>query len=140
MLKFQSFWIHLNIMFKSPGCILQTADKGKADKSKFDWSSWNWPLPGRTTRQGRNKGRYTTDNGLYWSLVQNFLTIISDPKSGIVPIINPETKLKVFAVSSQEDGMALKPGLSVDPHQAKVISATNSINLQGIILHLQPRS
>jgi hypothetical protein len=117
-------------LLRGPG-FYKTADKGKADRSKFDWSSWNWPLPGRTTRQARNKGRYSTDNGVYWSLVQNFLTIISDPKSGIAPIIiNLETKLKVFAVSSQEDGMALKPGLSVDPHQAKVIGATNSTNPQ----------
>ena len=51
-------------LLRGPG-FYKTADKGKADRSKFDWSSWNWPLPGRTTRQARNKGRYSTDNGVY---------------------------------------------------------------------------
>ena len=43
---------------------------------------------------------------------------------------NPESKLKLFAVSLQEDGIALKLGLCVDSHQAKVISATVPIGLQ----------
>ena len=78
-----------------------------------------------------SKGRYATDSGIYWPLVQNFLSIISDANSGIVPIfLNQESKLKLFAVSLQEDGVALKPGLYVDSHQAKVIGATVPIGLQ----------
>ena len=48
---------------------------------KFDWQSWKWPLPGRKTRQKRNKGRYTTRNSMYWPLLQKFLDIISHEKS-----------------------------------------------------------
>ena len=66
-------------------------------------------------------------------MVQNFLSIISDANSGIVPVyLNQESKLRLFAVSLQEDGVALKPGLSVDSHQAKVIGATAQIGLQFI--------
>ena len=109
----------------------KTAGERKADKHKFDWSTWNWPLPGQTTRQKWSKGRYTTDSGIYWPLVEIFLSILSDTNGGIVPIFfNPESKLKLFAVSLQEDGIALKPGLCVDSHQAKVISATVPIGLQ----------
>ena len=119
--------IHL---LRGPG-FYKTNERGKVERSKFDWSTWNWPLPGRTTRQKVNKGRYTTDSGMYWSLVQNFLSIISDPNSGIEPIfLDSETKLKLFVVSLQEDGVGLKPGLCVDSHQAKVIGATVPINLQ----------
>ena len=88
-------------------------------------------MPGRTTRQKQSKGRYTTDSGIYWPLVQNFLSILSDPNSGIAPIfLDQESKLKLFAVSLQEDGVALKPGLNVDSHQAKIIGATAPIDLQ----------
>ena len=63
-------------------------------------------------------------------MVQNFLSILSDPNSGIAPIfLDQESKLKLFAVSLQ-DGVALKPGLSVDSHQAKIIGATAPIDLQ----------
>ena len=64
-------------------------------------------------------------------MVQNFLSILSDPNSGIAPIfLDQESKLKLFAVSLQEDGVALKPGLNVDSHQAKIIGATARIDLQ----------
>ena len=117
-------------LLRGPG-FYKTAEEHKADKHKFDWSTWNWPLPGRTTRHKGSKGRYATDSGIYWPLVQNFLSIISDANSGIVPIfLNQESKLKLFAVSLQEDGVALKPGLYVDSHQAKVIGATVPIGLQ----------
>lgn len=112
----------------------------KVDKHKIDWSTWNWPLPGRT-RQKRSKGRYSTDSGIYWPLVQNFLSIISDANSGIVPVyLNQESKLKLFAVSLQEDSVALKPGLSVDLHQAKVIGATAQIGLQFIRDNPSPKA
>ena len=56
---------------------------------------------------------------------------MSDPNSGIAPIfLDQESKLKLFAVSLQEDGVALKPGLNVDSHQAKIIGATAPIDLQ----------
>ena len=117
-------------LLRGPG-FYKTAEEHKADKHKFDWSTWNWPLPGRTTRHKGSKGRYATDSGIYWPLVQNFLSIISDANSGIVPIfLNQESKLKLFGVSLQEDGIALKPGLYVDSHQAKVIGATVPIGLQ----------
>ena len=90
---------------------------GERKAGKFDWSTWNWPLPGRTTRLKQSKGRYTTDSSIYWPLVQNFLSILFDPNSGIVPLfLDQESKLKLFAVSLQEDGAALKPGLNVDSH------------------------
>lgn len=41
-----------------------------------------------------------------------------------------KTKLKLFAVTSQEDVVALKPGLWVDSHQCKVIGALIPIGLQ----------
>ena len=107
-------------LLRGPG-FYKTAEErktaGERKAGKFEWSSWNWPLPGRTTRQKQNKGRYTTDSGIYWPLVQNFLSILSDPNSGIAPIfLHQESKLKLFAVSLQEDGVALKPGLNVDSH------------------------
>ena len=49
-------------LLRGPG-FYKTAGERKA--GKFEWSSWNWPLPGRTTRQKQNKGRYTTDSGIY---------------------------------------------------------------------------
>lgn len=104
---------------------------GECKAGKFDWSTWNWPLPGRTTRLKQSKVRYTTDSGIYWPLVQNFLSILSDPNSGIAPLfLDQESKLKLFAISLQEDGAALKPGLNVDSHQAKIIGATSPIDLQ----------
>lgn len=58
------------------------------------------------------------------------MDIISDEKSGIEHIFYcKETKLKLFAITSQEDGIALKPGLRVDFHQAKVIGASIPIDL-----------
>ena len=121
-------------LLRGPG-FYKTAEErktaGERKAGKFDWSTWNWPLPGRTTRQKQSKGRYTTDSGIYWPLVQNFLSILSDPNSGIAPIfLDQESKLKLFAVSLQEDGVALKPGLNVDSHQAKIIGATARIDLQ----------
>ena len=121
-------------LLRGPG-FYKTAEErktaGERKAGKFEWSSWNWPLPGRTTRQKQNKGRYTTDSGIYWPLVQNFLSILSDPNSGIAPIfLDQESKLKLFAVSLQEDGVSLKPGLNVDSHQAKIIGATARIDLQ----------
>ena len=76
-------------LLRGPG-FYKTAEErktaGERKAGKFDWSTWNWPLPGRTTRQKQSKGRYTTDSGIYWPLVQNFLSILSDPNSGIAPI------------------------------------------------------
>ena len=104
---------------------------GELKAGKFDWSTWNWPFPGRTTRLKQSKGRYTTDSGIYWPLVQNFLSILSDPNNGIVTLfLDKESKVKLFAVSLQEDGAALKPGLNVDSQQAKIIGATAPIDLQ----------
>ena len=40
------------------------------------------------------------------------------------------TNLKVYAVSSQEDGVALKPGLQVDSRQTKVIGASIPIGFE----------
>ena len=117
-------------LLRGPGYYKPSGNKAPTDRSKFDWSTWNWPLPGRTTRQKQNKGRYSTDDGVYWPLVQNFLSIISDEDSGIAPIlIDAETKLKLFAVASQEDGVALKPGFRIDTHQGKIIGATFPIDL-----------
>ena len=53
---------------------------------KFMWESWNWPLPGRTTRN-KEKCRYSTDSGVYWPMVQNFLSVISDVQSGCEPFV-----------------------------------------------------
>ena len=121
-------------LLRGPG-FQKTAEErktaGERKAGKFDWSTWNWPFPGRTTRQKQSKGRYTTDSGIYWPLVQNFLSILSDRNSGIAPIfLDQESNLKLFAVSLQEDGVALKPGLNVDSHQAKIIGATAPIDLQ----------
>ena len=121
-------------LLRGPGFYKTTEERktaGERKAGKFDWSTWNWPLPGRTTRQKQSKGRYTTDSGIYWPLVQNFLSILSHPNSGIAPIfLDQESKLKLFAVSLQEDGVALKPGLDVDSHQAKIIGAAAPIDLQ----------
>lgn len=130
-------------LLRGPGFYKRAVDKAAKTTAmpKFNWQSWNWPLPGRTTRQKRNKGRYTTRNGMYWPLIQNFLDIISDEKSGIEHIFYcQETKLKLFAVTSQEDGIALKPGLRVDFHQAKVIGASDPIDLQYIRDHNPPKT
>lgn len=120
-------------LLRGSGFYNRAVDKNKStiQTPRFDWKTWNWPLPGRTTRQKRNKGRYTTEDGVYWPLIENFLAIISDEKSGLEPIFyDKKTKLKLFAVTSQEDGMALKPGLRVDSHQGKVIGASIPIGLQ----------
>ena len=119
-------------LLRGPGFYKRAVDNAVKTTTtpKFDWQSWNWPLPGRTTHQKRNKGRYTTRNGMYWPLNQNFLDSISDEKSGLehmfIFFYCKETKLKLFAVTSREDGIALKPGLRVDFHQAKVTGASNS--------------
>ena len=127
-------------LLRGPG-FYKTAGERKADKHKFNWSTWNWPLPGRTTRQKGSKGRYSTDSGINWPLVQNFLSITSDANSGIAPVyLNQESKLKLFAVSLQEHGVALKPGLSVEVYQAKVIGATAQIGLQFIRDNPSPKA
>ena len=53
-----------------------------------------------------------------------------------------ESKLKLFAVSLKEDGVALKPGLNVDSHQAKIIGATAQLvySSPGTTPRLQPKS
>ena len=130
-------------LLRGPGFYKRAVDNAVKTTAmpKFNWQSWNWPLPGRTTRQKRNKGRYTTRNGMYWPLIQNFLDIISDEKSGIDHIFYcKETKLKLFAITSQEDGIALKPGLRVDFHQAKVIGASIPIDLHYIRDHNPPKT
>ena len=119
-------------LLRGPGFYNRAVDKNQQTTKtlRFDWKTWNWPLPGRTTRQKRNKGRYTTENGMYWPLIENFLAIISDENSGLEHIFyDKKTKLKLFAVTSQEDGVALKPGLRVDSHQGKVIGASIPIGL-----------
>ena len=66
---------------------------------------------------------------------------ISDEKSGLEHIFYcKETKLKLFAVTSQEDGIALEPGLRVDFHRAKVTGASIPIVLQYIRDHNPPKS
>ena len=119
-------------LLRGPGFYNRPVDKNQQTTKilRFDWNTWKWPLPGRTTRQKRNKGRYTTENSMYWPLIENFLAIISDENSGLEHIFyDKKTKLKLFAVTSQEDGAALKPGLRVDSHQGKVIGASIPIGL-----------
>lgn len=99
---------------------------------KFMWESWNWPLPGRTTRN-KEKGRYSTDSGVYWPMVQNFLSVISDAQSGCEPLFTDENpKLRIYPVTSQEDGVALKPGLQVDIHQGIIVGTKKAIDFQYI--------
>ena len=104
--------------------------KGDARLTAFDWKTWNWPLPGKTTRQIKNKGRYCTKSGIYWNLHESFLLIVSSNLKDITPFIDDETShLMVFAATNQEDGMALKPGLQVDSHQGRAVGCTFPIDI-----------
>jgi len=58
------------------------------------------------------------------------MAIISDENSGLEHIFyDKKTKLTLFAVKSQVDGVTLQPGLRVDSHQGKVIGASIPIGL-----------
>ena len=104
--------------------------KGDARLTALDWKTWNWPLPGKTTRQIKNKGRYCTKSGIYWNLLESFLLIVSSNLKDITPFIDDETShLMVFAATNQEDGMALKPGLQVDSHQGRAVGCTFPIDI-----------
>ena len=104
--------------------------KGDARLTAFDWKTWNWPLPEKTTRQIKNKGRYCTKSDIYWNLLESFLLIVSSNLEDITPFIDDETShLMVFAATNQEDGMALKPGLQVDSHQGRAVGCTFPIDI-----------
>lgn len=109
-------------LLRGPGFV----GTGKGGTKTFDWSSWNWPLPGKSTRK-KNCTGYTTDSGLHKNLLQSFLKLASAENSDILPLVDNPT-VKVVPIALKKDGMALKPGMSVDSRQGLVIGTTDKID------------
>ena len=101
---------------------------GKGGTKTFDWSSWNWPLPGKTTRKKSCTG-YTTDSGIHKNLLQSFLELAKEKKSGVISLVDNET-VKVIPIALKKDGMSLKPGMQVDSRQGLIIGTTEKIDYQ----------
>ena len=64
-------------------------------------------------------------------MVQNFLSVISDVQSGCETLLaNENPKHRIYPVTSQEDGVTLKPGLQVDSHQGIIVGTKKDIDFR----------
>lgn len=110
--------------------------QGKGGIKQTEEALMNFGGPSRTTRQNKSTG-YTTKSGVYKPWLQTFLKIETDKSTNIVPFLDTEI-VKVYAVSMQNDGTALKPGIEFDEQQLVNVGLVNRVDIQYVKNHLIP--
>lgn len=79
----------------------------------FQWRDWNLPfIPSKKTR-GKDKGGFTTKDGIIKSLLVSYLLLAQVEESRGVPLIE-QPHLCIIPVSLATDGISIKPGLQFD--------------------------